>query len=307
MALGSSVDIVKLINEKQLKEWAGWKRFAMGKCSLSVALSKKYPLMKTLSLGSSTWVHAACAAGLKSSKMDWWKIIAPAEIIKNEVNLFSFSRYGPKPAKGEIKEATEPVMWNVLNAWYAVRSTRIRRARKSTPGALHASLRILLSADWKEEVAQHALHFSVVLEADKKRLPVDEIMPDQAVYLNRADSELINKLEEIGGGGIKKRMEVSMAQWVEILVHISSDTIQVGKKGVTLALNKKVIDTEAEMDLDRETGELIVRVIMPEFVEKNPIYFLGEERGYLVSKSKIYALNSILPRPLREAYRQPVR
>ena len=30
MALGSSVDIVKLISEKQLKEWAGWKAFRDG-------------------------------------------------------------------------------------------------------------------------------------------------------------------------------------------------------------------------------------------------------------------------------------
>ena len=310
MALGSSVDIVKLISEKQLKEWAGWKAFRDGQVLFERGVVEKVSVDENFVSGQLNLGPRGMRSRFEILENGLVENHCPCRdnqergLICSHLVAMGLSLL----AKGEIKEATRS--GDVERSERIVRSakgTRIRRARKSTPGAMHATLRILLASDWKEEVANHALHFTVVLEVDKKRVALDEIMPDQAVYLNRADGELMNKLEEIGGGGIKKRMEVSMAQWVDILPHVSSDTIQVGKKATTLSLHKKIIETEAEMDLDRETGELILSIVMPELLEKNPLYFLGEERGYIVSKNKIYALSSILPRSLREAYKQPLR
>ena len=172
----------------------------------------------------------------------------------------------------------------------------------SPHGAMHATLRILFASDWKRR--WQSMRPSLVLEVDKKRVALDEIMPDQAVYLNRADGELMNKLEEIGGGGIRKRMEVSMAQWVDILPHVSSDTIQVVKQ-------RRYLSIKDNRDRSRNGSRPRDRGTHPQrghagVIGKSPLYFLGEEHGYIVSK--IRSMRSIRYCPvLCEAYRQPVR
>ena len=262
MALGSSVDIVKLISEKQLKEWAGWKAFRDGQVLFERGVVEKVSVDGNFVSGQLNLGPRGMRSRFEILENGLVENHCPCRdnqergLICSHLVAMGLSLL----AKGEIKEATRTGdVERIERMVRSAKGTRIRRARKSTPGAMHAALRILFAAGWKEEVAKHALHFTVVLEVDKKRVALDEIMPDQAVYLNRADSELINKLEEIGGGGIKKRMEVSMAQWVDILPHVSSDTIQVGKKATTLSLNKKVIETEAEMDLDRDRDPFRLR------------------------------------------------
>ena len=115
------------------------------------------------------------------------------------------------------------------------------------------------------------------------RLP--PIRPDQAVYLKRSDDQLLQIIEGFSGGAIKADVRVSMVQWVEILNGCSSESLLIKAGAEKLKVSKREMVPELMMDLDRETGELLLDITWLDETLVEPRFILGDKEAWVVSRT----------------------
>ena len=304
MNLGGDVSITEKITEKRLKDWAGWKAFRDGQALFDRGVVEKVTVddpfvIGQLNLGprgmrskfevlSNGLVENHCPCRDNQERG-----LICAHLVA--MGLYLIDRKEDKNINAGIDRIAK-----------AAKGVRIRRARKSTPGATHAKLYLQLSDDWKDEVNKFYININFYIKEKNKKYSIIDIKPDQAIYLNQNDNELLQLLEGYGSGSIKRSQRYSITQFVDILKYCSPNTLHINKSNTIFDLDNEYIETFLKMDLDRSNGEILLKVLCEKDINDS-IYFLGDRDGWIYSNNCFYRLENILPNPYRNAYKDTLK
>ena len=308
--LVAGVSTLSKLTEKKLKDWAGWKAFRDGQSlferGVVESIKVEDPFITgQLNLGprgmrsrfevlSNGLVenHCPCRDNQERGLICSHLVAMGLKYLKDK-QIEAATASGDTLRLERIERITKGV--------------RLRRARKSTPGAMTASVELVLKKEWKDDLSKFALRFEVILNDQGTLHAITSIRPDQAVYLKRSDDQLLEVIENFNGGSIKSEVHVSMHQLVQILEKCSKDTFKVKGSKDRVKLSKKEIEYELKMDLDRKTGELLIDSQFDENELINPLFILGERTGWVLTNNEFRPLSYRIPDSLRSIYSDTLR
>ena len=303
-----AVSALDKISEKKLKDWAGWKAFRDGQSLFERGVVEKITVDEPFITGQLNLGPRGMRSRFEVLSNGLVENHCPCRDNQERGLICShLVAMGLKYLDQQVRaEDVQGDSSRLDRLERSVRGVRIRRARKSTPGAMQAVLRLVLSRDWKNELDAFSLSFKAVLDEGGVLHPIASIQPDQAVYLKRSDDQLLKQIESLCGGGVKAEVRVSMVQWVEVLRGCGRETLCVDSAETLTILNREVVSS-LKMDLDRETGELMLSLLWEEELAEDSRFILGESEGWMMSEGVFRPLAYRLPDSLREIYQGPIR
>ena len=183
----------------------------------------------------------------------------------------------------------------------------IQRHEPGTLGSYPARLRLTLHRNW---TAIDPIVLKCEVEHNKKCELIDHISTDLPLAFSKQDRNLLFVLEDICEGPARGEIKVSLRDFFNILdLHTGIPMYMEGQKE-SLTINAVPMESVLRMDLDPESGELILMVHteLP-FMDKDklPVYLTSEKRGWIFDANQLWPLKALLPGPLQSVYQQPVR
>jgi superfamily II DNA or RNA helicase len=300
--------------EKNLKDWAGWRAFRDGKSLFTRGVVEKvtyeHPLITgTLNLGprgmrskfkvlDNGLVDNLCPCrdnqerGLICSHL----VAMGMEVIRRNADPVHKEK-----AHAELRRAER--LEKISSEKY------ITRVKKSDPNAVPARLAVALSENWQEQVLVGQVGIYINIDAAGARMAAGDVPTDVAYSFTHRDENIICVLEDIRGGPLKSEMQLSLQDFINLLrLHHGKPLFQRNNpKGYLV--HDGMLTSELDMDLNRENGELFLSIHTPTPEGQDsdvPFYIIGNTLGWIFSANQFWPLNDILPRPLREIYREPI-
>ncbi|MDF7805945.1 SNF2-related protein [Pontiellaceae bacterium B12219] len=296
--------------EKKLKDWAGWRAFRDGKALFERGVVEKVSFEEPfitgqLNLGPRGMRskfeilknglvenHCPCRDNQERGLICSHLVAMGLEVLKQHSD----------PSRKQKASAEKSRIDRIAKA---AEGNRIQRVRQDTPGAVKAQLVIELAADWQNQLNGEKIGIHVSVDYDKYRKPAADVPGDIPFSFPRRDENLLYVLEDICGGALKSDIQISVYDLINILrLHHGKVILYRGyKKGCPV--NKEMLDSKLEMDMDRENGELILKLSteLPNGeVDLFPVYIIGQNTGWIFSGGEFWPLSSILPKSMQEIY-----
>ncbi|WP_372807894.1 SNF2-related protein [Pontiella sp.] len=296
--------------EKKLKDWAGWRAYRDGKALFERGVVEKvsyeHPYITgTLNLGPRGMRskfeilknglvenHCPCRDNQERGLICSHLVAMGLEVIRRHTD----------PERQERATAEKQRIDRIAKS---VEGTRIQRVKKTVPGAVNANLHIELAPEWQEQLFGQKIGIQVSVEFDGKTVAASDVPTDVPFCFPHRDENLLYVLEDICGGAIKSTIEISVYDLINLLrLHHGKVIRKVGdKKG--FLVNKGMLESSVEMDMDRASGELLLNVVteLPDNqTDLFPIYIIGANTGWIFSAGQFWPLSNLLPRPVLEIY-----
>ncbi len=186
----------------------------------------------------------------------------------------------------------------------------IQRVMRGTPGCAIADIHIEVDGDIAEQVQKGLLLLKCSVKSGSQTIPFSEVSRDVPFCFNKKDESLLYVLEDIAEGPPEDFIEVSTADFINILELLGSGAITVS--GAPALINPARLPTTLMIDLDRENGELLLIVQTPTPLtgpQHLPLYLLSTDKGWIYQSGNFWPLETILPLPYHPVYREtiPVR
>jgi superfamily II DNA or RNA helicase len=183
----------------------------------------------------------------------------------------------------------------------------LHRVPEGSEGGLPAKLRVTLADGWQEQCMNGSVSVSCDAVFRRKKHPIDDIPGDTILALSKEDESLLFVLEDVCEGPAKGTLELAPADFMNVL------RLRAGKKLYSsdgaVTVNKTPLSTIIKMDLDRETGELILiaHTELP-FMEAGefPFYIVSGNVGWAYGAQNFWPLETVLPGPYHSIYSEPV-
>ncbi|MCK4564422.1 MAG: SNF2 helicase associated domain-containing protein [Verrucomicrobia bacterium] len=300
--------------EKNLKDWAGWRVFRDGKALFTRGVVEKVTYEHPLVTGLLNLGPRGVRSKFKVLDNGLVDNLCPCRdnqerglICSHLVALgMEVIRRNTDPARQEKADAElrrAKRLEKISEARY------IQRVKKSDPNALQARLVLALAENWQEQVLGGKVGIHVHIDVGAKRTPAGEVPTDVPYSFTHRDENILYVLEDIAGGPIKSELRLSMQDFINLLrLHHGKPIFQQNHpKGY--AVHNGMLNSVVEMDLDRENGELLLAIhteIPDGKATQIPFYIIGHTVGWVFCADQFWPLSDLLPRPLREIYREPV-
>ena len=191
----------------------------------------------------------------------------------------------------------------------AAADTYLRRAAPDDPDAVPVELILRLDRGWCEALETDVVPLRCALRMGKGESAPDALPTDRAYRLSEPDDALLYVLEDICEGPARPRFEVTPVDLVNILELRVGDCLLDAVTGDPVTINAARLSSHLLVDLDRETGELIVtvRTELPYMTPGTfPVYLLTRTAGWAYGAANFWPLEGILPVPYHGVYREPV-
>ncbi|MBN2302296.1 MAG: DEAD/DEAH box helicase family protein [Lentisphaerae bacterium] len=215
-----------------------------------------------------------------------------------------------------VKRATDPLR-NVKYQEEIRRASRlsnidesqyITRVSSNTPGALPAKVVVQLDHDWINGINMNHIPITCAIEYRKTALPADEVPRDIPLSFSKQDEALLFVLEDIAEGPVPGKMKIGKFDFVNLIKLHSGRTLPCCDSN-PITVNATRMTTFLNMDLDRETGELIL-IAHTELPFMKPtefaIYIIAGNSGWVFGANNLWPLENVLPEPYHPIYREPV-
>ncbi len=173
------------------------------------------------------------------------------------------------------------------------------------PNGTPATLRITLKQSWREQLASGAVSIRCSVETDGKATPINEVSKKQPLALSANDDNLLFVLEDISEGPAKGKLTTSLSDLINILGLCHGKEIYEGGCKGYLMVDESITSTYVRMDLDEESGELILAIHAD---GEQPITcIVSSASGWILQQEIFTRLEKVLPGPMRKIYDAPVR
>ncbi len=185
----------------------------------------------------------------------------------------------------------------------------IQRVTEHVDGAVSAGLRIELAAGWREGVRSNAVPLTVLLEFDGSRHFPEEVSTEAPFLLTRKDESILFVLEDICEGPVRGRVKVPLRDFLNLLPLFEGKNLFEEDGDNPITVNAPRMQSRLKMDLDGETGELILSVHteLPHMRPgEMPVYMANRTSGWIYAADNFWPLERVLPAPLQGVYEQPV-
>ena len=296
--------MLEKLSEKKLKDWAGWKAFRDGQSLFERGVVEKVTIDDPFVIGQLN----LGPRGMRSK----FEILSNG-LVENHCPCRDNQERGliccHLVAMGLSllsKNKDNKVNGRVDRIAKSVKGIRVRRARKSTPGAIHAELLLEISENWIDEIDKSSVSIDIYIIEKNKKYPIIDIKPEQAIYFRKKDNQLLELLEKFNDGLVSFSKRYSNFQFVEILKLSNNENILIKNSDNFLNLDNNSINYSLLVNLDKENGELFLNLhFEQEFF--NPTFLLGENEGWIILNNNLFFIDYILPNQLRAIYKKTLR
>ena len=301
--------------EKKLKDWAGWRAFRDGRALFERGVVEKvayeHPFVTgTLSLGprgmrskfeilKNGFVENRCPCrdnqerGLICSHL----VAMGLEVLKQQA----------RPARDE--KAMDSLR-RIEQIAQAAGPKYIKRAKKSDENAVKAHLVVELAENWQELVLADRVGLHVSVEVDKNRTPASEVSTDVPYSFPRADEIVLSVLEDLCGGPVGSDVQLPLPGFVSLLRALAGKKLFLRGQSKGLDVHGEALESTVEMDMDRDTGELLLKMVtdLPDQqTELFSFYVISGNSGWIFAANQFWPLGTILPQKLLAMYRNVLR
>ncbi|OVE76379.1 hypothetical protein BVX97_01190 [bacterium E08(2017)] len=183
----------------------------------------------------------------------------------------------------------------------------IRRLKPGSPGAIPASLVIGVTSDFPNADSDK-VGITCSIEYRNQVVPANDVPRDVDFTFSEKDEALLFVLEDIANGPIPNVVNVGHADFINI-VRLARAKNLAQPSGKPITINDIKLKTMLNLDLDRETGEiiLIAHTELPFLLPGEfPIYFVSGKKGIVYGADNIWQLENVLPLPYHSIYKEPV-
>jgi hypothetical protein len=175
------------------------------------------------------------------------------------------------------------------------------RSPDGTPGIL----RITLKQSWREHLAKGQVPLRCAVEVNHKVIPLNEFPKKTPLALSPADDNLLFVLEDISEGPAKGKLTASLSDFINILELCHGKEIREGGREGYLMVDENITTTFLRIELDEETGELVLSIHTQEDEPLTCVVSGGN--GWILQQEIFTKLDTVLPGPMRKIYDGPVR
>ncbi|MEC8518086.1 MAG: SNF2-related protein [Verrucomicrobiota bacterium] len=296
--------MLEKLSEKKLKDWAGWKAFRDGQSLFERGVVEKVTIDDPFVIGQLN----LGPRGMRSK----FEILSNG-LVENHCPCRDNQERGliccHLVAMGLSllsKNKDNKVNGRVDRIAKSAKGIRVRRARKSTPGAIHAELLLEISENWINEIDKSSVSIDIYIIEKNKKYPIIDIKPEQAIYFRKKDNQLLELLEKFNDGLVSYSKRYSNFQFVEILKLSNNENILIKNSDNFLNLDNNSINYSLLVNLDKENGELFLNLHFEQDFF-NPTFLLGENEGWIISNNNLFFIDYVLPNQLRPIYKKTLR
>ena len=136
----------------------------------------------------------------------------------------------------------------------------LKRAPEGTSGATSARLIPALAPGWEAGGAADAVPLLCFLEFRGQVLPIEAAPRDLAYAFTPEDDALLYVLEDIAEGPVTSRMDLRTGDFLNLLDLLKGRSLHLQDDPEPITVNPVPVTSHLLVDLDRETGELLVMV-----------------------------------------------
>ena len=296
--------MLEKLSEKKLKDWAGWKAFRDGQSLFERGVVEKVTIDDPFVIGQLN----LGPRGMRSK----FEILSNG-LVENDcpfrdnqerglicchlvaMGLSLLSKNNDNKVNGRVDRIAK-----------SAKGIRVRRARKSTPGAIHAELLLEISENWINEIDKSSVSIDIYIIEKNKKYPIIDIKPEQAIYFRKKDNQLLELLEKFNDGLVSFSKRYSNFQFVEILKLSNNENILIKNSENFLNLDNNSINYSLLVNLDKDNGELFLNLHFEQELF-NPTFLLGENEGWIISNNNLFFIDYVLPNQLRAIYKKTLR
>jgi hypothetical protein len=300
--------------EKNLKDWAGWRAFRDGKALFTRGVVEKVTydppevagLLNLGPRGMRSRFKVPKSGGYPDNlcpcrdNQDRGLICAHLVAMGMEV-----LRSHALPETGE--SGTEKRRAERLKQ--AQEGTYIQCVKKSAADAVKARLVIELSERWQRQATIGKLDVGIFVEVSGKRTPANEVSDETGYSFSLRDEKILHAIEDLSKGPAKGALQLSISEMIDLLRLHQGKSIYEADHAKGFAVHAGMLDSVLQMDLDRKTGELLLELnteVPDGDAASDPFYLIGHTHGWIFRDGQFWPLSILLPRPLRDLYREPV-
>ncbi|MCK5805289.1 MAG: SNF2 helicase associated domain-containing protein, partial [Lentisphaeria bacterium] len=173
------------------------------------------------------------------------------------------------------------------------------------PDGMPAQLRITLKQSWREHLAERQVSLRCAVEMEGKTIPLNEVPKKDPLALSPDDENLLFVLEDICEGPAKGKFTATLSDFINILELCGGKPIHEGGCEGYLMVDEGITATFVRMDLDEETGELVLSLHTG--LGEPLTCVVSGGNGWILQDGVFTKLEKVLPGPLRAIYDAPVR
>ena len=296
--------MLEKLSEKKLKDWAGWKAFRDGQSLFERGVVEKVTIDDPFVIGQLNLGPRGMRSKFEILSNGLVENHCPCRDNQERglicchlvaMGLSLLSKNNDNKVNGRVDRIAK-----------SAKGIRVRRARKSTPGAIHAELLLEISENWIVEIDKSSVSIDIYIIEKNKKYPIIDIKPEQAIYFRKKDNQLLELLEKFNDGLVSFSKRYSNFQFVEILKLSNNENILIKNSDNFLNLDNNSINYSLLVNLDKENGELFLNLYFEqEFF--NPTFLLGENEGWIISNNNLFFIDYVLPNQLRPIYKKTLR
>ena len=296
--------MLEKLSEKKLKDWAGWKAFRDGQSLFERGVVEKVTIDDPFVIGQLNLGPRGMRSKFEILSNGLVENHCPCRDNQERglicchlvaMGLSLLSKNNDNKVNGRVERIAK-----------SAKGIRVRRARKSTPGAIHAELLLEISENWIDEIDKSSVSIDIYIIEKNKKYPIIDIKPEQAIYFRKNDNQLLELLEKFNDGLVSFSKRYSNFQFVEILKLSNNENILIKNSENFLNLDNNSINYSLLVNLDKDNGELFLNLHFEQELF-NPTFLLGENEGWIISNNNLFFIDYVLPNQLRAIYKKTLR
>ncbi len=300
--------------ENDLKDWAGWRAFRDGKSLFVRGVVEKITYEHPLVVGILNLGPRGLRSRFKVPKSgEYPENLCPCRDNQDRglicSHLVAMGMEIIRMTAGPSAEEKAHAERQVKRMEKAAKGKRIKCVKKSDPQAVPAHLIVELNENWQKQVLVGKIEVGIFIEVSGKRTPVGEVSIVTPFSFTHRDEKILHILEEASGGSLRSSQFLSTQELIHVLRGHTGKSIHQLSRSKGIPVHAGPVNSEVEMDLDRENGELLLE-LHTEFSEEEaapaPFYVVGDTLGWVFYADQFWPLSTFLPRSLRAIYRERV-
>ena len=184
----------------------------------------------------------------------------------------------------------------------------LKRVPPYTPGAIPASLTFILPETWLADFTRGTVDIRCEISVHNQVLPPESLPPGVLLSFSKREEALLFVLEDIAEGPLRHTLHCRDTDFLNVLRLRRGQTLECDRH-TAIQVQSTPMNTVLKLDLDRETGELIL-IAHTELPFKNPgefpTHLITAREGWVYGAGHCWPLAELLPGPYRSVYQEPV-
>jgi superfamily II DNA or RNA helicase len=183
----------------------------------------------------------------------------------------------------------------------------IQRVDADQPGAIPATLRIKINKTWQKEVEDDAVQIHLSAEYKQTKAKLDKVSKTLPLTWDAEDAYLLDVLEDCQDGQpLGGSIRLTQVLFADLLQELSHHGLPIAGSKAVLGISMESLTPHIMLELNKKTGELILRHGTSDSKLVNEFFVIGDEEGWMFCGDNFHPLGQTVPETLRGLYNDHV-